>query len=97
MVKAIELIKKDFVKDSIGQEIAVETVRRVFAEYKSVTAQEFANGGRLGLKPSIVFVVWSNEYQDERQVKAGNSDYTIYRTYKRDDGRVELYAELRND
>lgn len=97
MVNIIELIKKEYIKDSIGQERPVETSRRLFAEVKSVTAQEFANGGRIGLKPSIVYVIWANEYQNEKTIKCDGVVYTIYRNYRRDDGRVELYTELRND
>lgn len=97
MVKIIELIKKEYIKDNIGQERAVEVARSLFAEVKSVTAQEFANGGRIGLKPSIVFVIWATEYQGENTIKNDSVIYTVYRTYKRDDGRLELYSERRND
>ena len=35
------------------------------------------------------------EYEGQMRVKYGNDIYSIYRSYVRDDGRIELYTEKR--
>ena len=67
----------------------------MFAYVRSASQSEFFNAGEAGFKPDKVFDVLLTEYDGQSGVEFGSDVYTIYRTYDRDDGRVELYAEKR--
>lgn len=94
MLKQINLVKKTYTADSIGNLNATISKRTVFADIKSISGQEFANAGQNGIKPALVFVIWTNEYDNEEEIEYGIV-YSIYRRYVRDDGRIELYTEER--
>jgi len=89
----IKLISKTYTTDAIGQKIATDVLKEVWCDVKSISAQEFANSGVIGIKPQFVFCVWSKEYAEETELIYNNVAYSIYRTYLRDDGRIELYTE----
>lgn len=95
MLKQIKLISKTYTVDAIGNRQATTTYKEVFCDVKSVTSQEFANAGQIGIKPSDVFIIWAHEYEGNEEVLADGEIYSIYRTYKREDGRIELYTEKR--
>ena len=93
--KKIKLIANAYTSDSIGQLIPTESEKSVFAIIRSASQSEFFNAGEAGFKPDKVFDVLLTEYDGQSGVEFGSDVYTIYRTYDRDDGRVELYAEKR--
>lgn len=77
---------------STGKEIKTE----VYAEVKSVGRNEFFSAAQTGLKPELVVIVNTNEYDEHQRVDIPsymprNGRFTIYRTYDRDDGDTELY------
>lgn len=94
-VKKIYLLTSTYTSDDIGQQIPVDTKKAVFAYVRSASQSEFFNAGEAGFKPDKVFDVLLTEYEGQSGVEFGSDVYTIYRTYDRDDGRVELYAEKR--
>lgn len=81
--------------DSIGQRKATVTETAVFALVESVSMSEFFQAGEIGLKPDLKFVVRLMEYSGEETLRYGTDVYSIYRTYRRKDGRVELYTQKR--
>lgn len=89
------LIKEDYEEDAIGQEIAKETKSKVFCEISSISQSEFKAAGQSGIKPECVVVIWEAEYNDQRIIEINGKRFTIYRSYSRNDGKVELYAETR--
>lgn len=93
--KKIKLIANAYTSDSIGQLIPTESEKSVFAKIRSASQSEFFNAGENGLKPDKVFDVLMTEYEGQMRVKYDNDNYSVYRTYLRDDGRVELYTEKR--
>jgi hypothetical protein len=40
-------------------------------------------------------LIWQTEYSGEELLKYDDNIYSIYRTYLRDDGRIELYVTLK--
>lgn len=40
-------------------------------------------------------IVYTLDYQEEQKVQYHNKKYNIYRTYERDDERIELYCEVK--
>ncbi|MCU4862606.1 phage head closure protein [Bacillus cereus] len=82
--------------DDLGQiEVAEEFTRQVFCEKKSVSQNEFFQAGQNGFKPKCVLIVYTLDYQEEQKVQYHNKKYNIYRTYERDDERIELYCEVK--
>lgn len=65
----ITLIKKAYVTDAIGQQIPVETSRRVFCDLRTVTRGEWAAAGQRGLNPELMAVMFAPDYQGEEIVE----------------------------
>ncbi len=95
MNKIIELalIKETISKNSIGVSVKTETKTNLIGNYQSVSAQEFFRGGEKGLKPECVIKVWQAEYKGEKLLEYNSERYIIYRTYKTEDGKIELYCQ----
>ena len=97
MVNTISLISiTGYTTDSIGQVIPTEERLDVIAEISSITQSEFMDAGQIGLKPDLRFEVWTAEYNGQENVEMDGTRYSVYRTYKRSDGRTELYTERRS-
>lgn len=92
--KKINLISEEYAPDSIGQMIATEETHQVWAIVRDVSATESERPIE-GLRPSKVFDVLVTEYNDEEDVEYKGVKYRIYRTYLRDDSKVELYGGVR--
>lgn len=91
----IALVKTEYAQDSIGEWTETASKKNVFAYVSSVTMTEFYQAGLQGMKPEFRFLIWLSEYDGEETLEYDGKIYTIYRTYIRDDGRVELYVTLR--
>ena len=84
------------IKDELGQDdVTEENLRQIFCSRTSVNRAEFLAAGQLNLKPQIMLVVDSDEYDQERNLKYGDKKYSIYRTFMRADGFTELYCEVK--
>ena len=88
----ISLISKSYTIDSIGVSVATETKKPVYAIKSNINQSEFYEAGQQGLKPYGAYAVRITEYNGEDEIEVGTKRLTIYRTYTRTDGRVELYA-----
>lgn len=92
--KKIKLISEEFEPDSIGQMVPTEKEHEIWATVRDVSATESERPVE-GLRPSKVFDVLVTEYSDEENVEYKGVRYRIYRTYLRDDSKVELYGGVR--
>lgn len=75
----IDLVSEAYVADEIGQQIAVETRRRVFANEFSVSSSEFYAGAAIGLKPGKRYQVRAIDYEGERTLEVDGVSYTVLR------------------
>lgn len=91
----ITLLTSEYTQDAIGQWIKTATETEVFATVSSVTMSEFYQAGLQGMKPEFRMTIWMTEYHDEEELVYNDKVYSIYRTYIRDDGRIELYVTER--
>ena len=91
----IDLISTVLTLDDYGVQQKIEISTSVYAQIKSASQSEFFNGGRNGLNPQLVFVIREEEFEDQETALYSNKRYSIYRTFVRNDGYVELYAEYR--
>lgn len=93
IAEKISLVTKTYTTDSIGQRVETRSTTDVFALVESASQSEFFNGGQNGLRPEYKFTVRLNEYGGQEALKYKSVEYTIYRTYRRDDGRIELHTQ----
>lgn len=93
MDTVIELLATTKERDSRGVWRETHTSREVYAQVRSVTRNEFFEGGRNGLNPQYQFTVFRGEYNGEIVCRYMGEQYAIYRTYIADGDYIELYAE----
>lgn len=79
-------------KDAIGNQIKTLTDRLIYCAELSIGSQEFYNAGQSKIKSEILLVIDLEEYDNELTVKYNNIVYSIYRTYPKTDGFIELYC-----
>lgn len=91
----ITLLTSKYTQDAIGQWIKTVEETDVFGLVSSVTMSEFYQAGMQGFKPDFRITIWMTEYHDEEELVYNDKVYSIYRTYIRDDGRIELYVTER--
>lgn len=93
--KKISLISKTYTLDPIGVPVPKTVKKDVFAVMSSINQSEFYDAGQQGLQPFACYTVRLMEYSGEDEIEVDGEPLTIYRTYNRTDGRVELYATKR--
>jgi SPP1 family predicted phage head-tail adaptor len=91
-----DLISVTTTRDEIGQPIKGETSRQTFCAELSITRAEFSTAGQLGKKPSKLIITHDDEYDNESLLKFDGVKYTIYKSFRRVDGFVELFCEVRS-
>lgn len=89
----LTLIKTTYTVDSIGQQVPQETRRNVFCNISSVSASEFFDAGRAGLKPEYRATMFAPDYEREEIVEMDGVQYGVYRTYLGRNETIELYLE----
>ncbi len=101
--KAINLIYASDTgrKDEYDYPIFEDVKTEVFVEKLSVTRSEFYTAMQSGMKPSIVFKVWYDDFELTRhdvdgkpvyadKVEYDGNTYNILRTYSKDETVLEL-------
>ena len=68
-----------------------EEKKDVFAHVESVGQQEFFAAAQTGLKPQYKVTVWESDYDEQPIVIVSGKRYTVYRTYLRNDQKIEMY------
>lgn len=94
----IYLIKESYTQDEIGQMVPNETARAVWASVRSVTREEWRDGGQNGLQPQLVVITPTINYEGEKIVQIGDGElaerYGVYRTYSPPNSdMIEMYLE----
>ena len=92
LAEKISLITTTYTQDDIGEWVEAQTKTEVFAVVSSITMAEFYQAGMQGLKPDYRFTIWLTEYDNQDLVEYKGKIYSVYRSYRRDDGRIELYV-----
>lgn len=93
IVDIADLITVTYKDDDFGVPKKVETGRKVYGFYDSLTSTEIFEGGRNGLNPELRFTVKEIDYKDETVLVRGGRRYAVYRTYRPGNGTIELYCE----
>lgn len=87
------LIAVTYTKDEYGVDQKTEVRTEVYGYYDSLTATEVFEGGRAGLNPQFRFVMSELDYSGQTILARDSDRYSIYRTYRPNNGTIELYAE----
>lgn len=90
----ITLIEQTYQQDGIGQQIAVETKRQVWAHIRSSSGSEFMEGGRIGIRPELVAVTPTVNYHGEKIVEIVGKRYAVFRVYMQEESdALELHLQ----
>ena len=93
----ISLITVTTTENELGDTIEVSTERQVFADKQSIRQSEFYQAAATGLRPELMFVVRTIDYNQESKLKWPATDegkeYTIIRTYDKDGELTELVCQ----
>ena len=80
-------------QDAIRQQVQTVTRREVYCNISSVSASEWFEAGRSGLKPEYRVTMFSPDYKGEELAELDEKPYGIYRTYEKNPYEIELYLE----
>ncbi len=75
----VKLISVTWAPDDIGNQVAKETKKEVFANMFTVSAAEYYNAALTGLRPSLMFEVYSFEYSGQTRLEYEGKTYNIIR------------------
>jgi SPP1 family predicted phage head-tail adaptor len=86
----LELISVTNSADGMGGNVETKTSRQVFANKKSIRQKEFYEAHTAGLKPELMFVVRTVEYEGEEILSYDGKEYNIIRSYDKNGELTEL-------
>lgn len=89
----IELVSCTYTRNDYGVSEKVESVVPVYGYCDSVSASEFFEAGRNGLNPQFRIVMTELDYHGQAELIRNGERFAIYRTYRPNNGTVELYCE----
>ena len=79
-----------------GEVVNSYTYRKVFADKQSVRQNEYYEAKQIGLKPELMFVIRSSEFNNEERIKYNLKEYEILRTYDKGE-TIELVCGALNN
>ena len=65
----------------------------VFAERKSVRQSEFYQAAAQGMKPSVVFEIYTEEFREAESILSEGIEFSIIRTFQKTLDRLEVICE----
>lgn len=87
------LISTTYRQDDIGQDMPIETKRKIFCSITSVSAAEWFEAGRSGLQAELRLTMFAFDYHGETIAEVNGQRYSIYRTFRSKPDEIELYLE----
>lgn len=93
----LTLIGVEYKNDALRQKVPVDSPREIFCTPGSVSTNEWASAGTMGLRAEHRLEVYADEYRGEERCSYMGREYSIYRTYRRtpDAPMIELYLGTR--
>lgn len=89
----VTLIDVAYATNSIGDAIETEIRTEVFADKQSIRQSEFYQAAATGLRPELMFVVRSIDYNQQPKLDYDGKTYTIIRAYDKDGEFTELVCQ----
>ncbi|MFZ5352744.1 MAG: phage head closure protein [Bacillota bacterium] len=91
--EVINLISINYGENDIGDYTETETLKQVFADKQSVRQSEYYQAQAAGLRPELMFLVRSIDYNQETKLEYNDKQYSIIRTYDKDGETTELICQ----
>ena len=91
--EVIKLISVTVTENDMGDIIETPVEREVFADKQSIRQSEFYQAAATGLRPELMFVVRSVDYNGEQKLKYNDKEYAVIRTYDKDGELTELVCQ----
>lgn len=89
------LMSSTIIIDELLQEIEETLPELVYCATSSIGQREFSASMQAGLKAERTIIIDHDEYDGQKEVEYNRKKYSVYRTFVRDDGNIELYCEVR--
>lgn len=89
------LMTTKIIVDDLFQQIEVMEPEMVYCAASSIGQNEFSISMQHGLKASMTIIIDYDEYDGQKSVEYNRQMYSVYRTFVRDDGDIELYCEVK--
>ena len=94
MDDVLQLERVRRIQDEYGNMAPDKEKRQVFCQIESIDRTEHFEAGRNGLNPSMKFVIFQGDYNEEETVIYQKKTYSVYRTYRiPGSDYMELYVE----
>lgn len=91
--EVIKLISVTTGENDMGDPVEIPVEREIFADKQSIRQSEFYQAAATGLRPELMFVVRTIDYNQEPKLKYNDKEYTIIRTYDKDGELTELICQ----
>lgn len=91
--EVINLISINTAENDIGDPISVPAKREIFADKQSIRQSEFYQAAATGIRPELMFIVRSIDYEQEPMLEYNNKNYKIIRVYDKDGELAELICQ----
>lgn len=91
--EVVTLIDIAYTTNNIGDTIETEIRTEVFADKQSIRQSEFYQAATTGLRPELMFVVRSIDYNQQPKLEHNGKTYTIIRAYDKDGEFTELVCQ----
>lgn len=79
-----------------GEVVPLYTYKMVYADKQSVRQNEHYEAKQFGLKPELMFVIRSSQFNNEERIKYNLKEYEILRTYDKGE-TIELVCGALNN
>lgn len=90
----IKLISITPGENDIGDPVETKTkTGNIFADKQSIRQSEFYQAAATGLRPELMFIIRSIDYNQEPMLEYNDKEYTIIRTYEKDVEYIELICQ----
>jgi SPP1 family predicted phage head-tail adaptor len=86
----VDLVSVAYTINDLGNTTEVETKNTVFADKQSIRQSEFYQAQALGLKPELMFVVRTIDYNNESRLEYNSKKYNVIRAYDKSGELTEL-------
>lgn len=92
--EVINLISFSNGENQLGDAIKVKVKSPgIFADKQSIRQSEFYQASSTGLRPEVMFIIRTCEYNNESNLEFNNKEYNIIRTYEKDSEFIELVCQ----
>lgn len=92
----VNLISSTNTVNNMGDVIEVPVSKEVYANKQSIRQTEFYQATATGLRPELMFIIHSIDYNQESKLEypvGSNKLYTIIRTYEKNGELIELICQ----